>query len=168
MNKRERNAVKAAAVSAIWFSGACVACFFLGMKGIALRTDRSDMFGMDVAALFIFIFLLLLAFASVAFAVKAMARLIRFFVGKNTCEKRVDFFKELGSFCRTFFTVGLCFYFFMILTAFYVKYSLFWVFVCVCGVLAAAFLVACRLALSLEKKRLESDDAEVNVLPPKS
>lgn len=102
------------------------------------------------------------------FAVKAMARLIRFFVGKNTCDKRVDFFKELGSFCRTFFIVGLCFYFFMILTAFYVKYSLFWVFVCACGVLAAAFLVACRLALSLEKKILESDDAEVNVLPPKS
>lgn len=68
MEKRERNVVKAAVVSAILFSGACVACFFFGMKGIALRTDRSEMFGMDVAALFIFIFLLLLAFASVVFA----------------------------------------------------------------------------------------------------
>lgn len=41
-------------------------------------------------------------------------------------------------------------------------------FVCASGVLAAAFLVVCRLALSQEKKRLESDDAEVNGLPPNS
>lgn len=154
MNKRERNAVKAAAVSAIWFSGACVACFFLGMKGIALRTDRSDMFGMDVAALFIFIFLLLLAFASVIFAVKAMARLIRFFVGKNTCDKRVDFFKELGSFCRTFFTVGLCLYFFMILTAFYVKYSLFWVFVCACGCISGGVFGCVPFGIELGKENI--------------
>ncbi len=169
MEKRERNAVKAAAVSAILFSGACVACLFFGMKGIALRTDRSEMFGMDVAALFIFIFLLLLAFASVVFAVKAIVRFIRFLGDKSISDQvRADFLKTLGSFCRSFLYVGLCLYVFIILTAFYVKYSVFWVFVCAIGVLAAAFLVACRLALSLEKKRSESDDAEVNVLPPKS
>ncbi len=169
MEKRERNVVKAAVVSAILFSGACVACFFFGMKGIALRTDRSEMFGMDVAALFIFIFLLLLAFASVVFAVKVIVRFIRFLGDKSSSDQaRADFLKALGSFCRSFFSVGLCLYFFIILTAFYVKYSVFWMFVCASGVLAAAFLVACRLALSQEKKRSESDDAEVNGLPPNS
>ena len=126
MEKRERNVVKAAVVSAILFSGACVACFFFGMKGIALRTDRSEMFGMDVAALFIFIFLQLLAFASVVFAVKVIVRFIRFLGDKSSSDQaRADFLKALGSFCRSFFSVGLCLYFFIILTAFYVKYSVF-------------------------------------------
>ncbi len=169
MEKHEQHAVKAAAVSAGLLSGACIACFFFGIKGIALRTDRSEMFGMDVAALFIFFFLLFLAFASVVFAGKAIVRLINFLRDKRTSDRaRADFFKGLGSFCRTFFSVGLCLYFFIIVTAFYVKYSVFWVFVCAIGVLAAAFLTSCRLALRLEKKRLESDDAEVNGLPPKS
>ena len=138
IGKNEQNAVKAAAVSAILFSGACVACLFFGMKGIALRTDRSEMFGMDVAALFIFIFLLLLACASIVFAVKIVMCFIRFLRDKSTSDQaRADFFKGLGSFCRSFLWVGLCLYVFIILTAFYVKYSLFWVFAYAGGVLAA-------------------------------
>ena len=67
---------------------------------------------MDVAALFIFIFLLLLAFASVVFAVKVIVRFIRFLGDKSSSDQaRADFLKALGSFCRSFFSVGLCLYF---------------------------------------------------------
>lgn len=108
MEKHEQHAVKAAAVSAGLFSGACIACFFFGIKGIALRTDRLEMFGMDVAALFIFFFLLFLAFASVVFAGKAIVRLISFLRDKRTSDRRAPFFLKDSVPFAELFSLSAC------------------------------------------------------------